>query len=450
MPIFGKDGRQYRYCGICGEEPSREEKRPWSLNVHCLHNHGLTIFPGCSVCRADEVYCRQRPGDVTGHIIHKHGYKTRAEQFIVWMLVDIRDANPSSFHPKPHQLAIFPGRGDVPGEDVNALIAAVQRWRERQASRQPSTSGAGQHEERSRRRSSPSPPGRAPDMASYHRSRREASPPTSKKLRAVVTEKEPRRTRLTELDISLSGAESESQGQAVSSVSPTRATRTTASKRVRESSQESSSSSSSEEEQQSEVASFRPLSETKSRISPVKAPPPSPQLRQSPRKQKSPRKSTVRTTPPRCVSPPQQREPTPPIPDSVWRREAQQAALQIAVRDEQPWERASLSPQQLALQEELAALASVTPAEIAQFQRLLTHLCATRPGGARGLMRDSGLLPQPRPGTITQRADGTTIHLPEDVLDFSQLRRMFREEEQQRAAGETRGSKGGPGKKSKK
>ena len=443
MPVYGKDGRQYRYCGICGEEPSREEKRPWSLNVHCLHKHGLTIFPGCSQCREPEVHCRQRPGDVIGHLQSKHGVKARAESLIVWMLVDIRDANPSNFHPKPHQLAIFPGRGDVPGEDVTALLAAAQRWRERQASRQPSTSGAGQHEDRSRRRRSPSPRPRVPDLASIHRARREGSPPTAKKQRAP--EKESRRTKLTELDISIS--EEGSQGQPAPLASPTSAKRTTASKRVRESSRESVSSSSSGE------VTTQAGSPSPRRISPVKAPPPSPQLlRQSPRKQPSPRKASVKTTPPhRSASPPQQREQTPPVPASIWRREAEQAALQIAVRNEQPWERAILPPQQLALQEELAALASVTPAEIQQFQRLLNHLCETRPGGARGLLRDSGLLPQPRPGTITQGADGTTIHLPEDVLDFSQLRRLFRVEEQQHAAEEeSRGSKGGPGKKSKK
>lgn len=116
------------------------------------------------------------------------------------------------------------------------------------------------------------------------------------------------------------------------------------------------------------------------------------------------------------------------------------------LRPVQAWETTPVPAHQVALQEEIVARSGVTLAEAERFQRLLTHLCHTRPGGGRELLRDRGLLPQSRPGSITERADGTHIHLPEGVLDFHQLRELFAQDKPEE---EVRGNKGGPGKKSK-
>ena len=137
MPVYGKNGRSFPYCGICGEEPAREDKRPWSLSVHCWKEHGLTFFPGCSLCGLDRIYARQRIGDVTGHITSHHRHKSSAKKYVVWLLVDIPDSNPFTYHPRPQDLAIMPGRDDQPGED------ATKCWRERQPKRVCLGSGRG-------------------------------------------------------------------------------------------------------------------------------------------------------------------------------------------------------------------------------------------------------------------------------------------------------------------
>ena len=448
MPVYGKGGRHYRYCGICGFEPEREQKRPWSLNVHCWKEHALVVFPGCAKCKPTEMYARSREGDVISHIQTNHGVRAKQDEWICWVLVDIRDEVPSTFKPRPQDLAILPAREDSPGDDVTSLVRAAGRWRERQGQPRPSTSGTSQSADRGRRRRSPSPKEkrRAPDLASIHKSRLDNSPPASR-TRSPKEKPASRRTKTKLLDIGMSLSDA-SEEVPKSLPSPASAKRPTPPKRAREdssseSSSESGSTSAEETHDGAPLLGFKALksqAKASQRISPIK--PPSP--RQSPRKQPSPKKkSTVRIE----DTPEREPSPTHEVPYTVWQREAQAAPL--VVRQEQPWERAVLPPQQVALQPELADLAGLSVPEIVQFQRLLTHLSTSRPGGARGLLHDSGLLPQPQPGTIRQGVDGTWVHLPEDVLDFRQLRQMFRGEEQQHAEETSRGTKGGPGKKSK-
>ena len=451
MPVYGKGGRHYRYCGICGFEPEREQKRPWSLNVHCWKEHALVVFPGCAKCKPTEMYARSREGDVISHIQTNHGVRAKQDEWICWVLVDIRDEVPSTFKPRPQDLAILLAREDSPGDDVTSLVRAAGRWRERQGQPRPSTSGTSQSADRGRRRRSSSPRDkrRAPDLASIHKSRNlDDSPPASRTRSPKEKPATRRRTKTKLLDIGMSLSDA-SEEVPKSLPSPASAKRPTPPKRAREdssseSSSESGSTSAEETHDGAPLLGFKALksqAKASQRISPIK--PPSP--RQSPRKQPSPKKkSTVRIE----DTPEREPSPTHEVPYTVWQREAQ-SAQPLIVRQEQPWERAVLPPQQVALQPELADLAGLSVPEIVHFQRLLTHLSTSRPGGARGLLHDSGLLPQPQPGTIRQGVDGTWVHLPEDVLDFRQLRQMFRGEEQQHAEETSRGTKGGPGKKSK-
>ena len=500
MPVRGAKGRFYDFCGLCGQDEAMLKKkgRSWTLGVHLQDEHGLALFPGCAICGVHEgIVARRRVSDITGHIQTKHGHGPGGdsrmgevrdpEDHVIWFLVDIRDHPQSTFHPRAIDLAILPARGDPLKEDVKALMKAAKAWRERHGA---STSGASTSGTSKRgRRKTPSPTPRPVvglDLSAYHKQHRrdhEKTPPRKSPPRSRITLSPPRRRTVYLPDLNLTVNRSRSQSPDEKSDTAVRPTRSQRKKRGRPASSSSSSQSpvdvgdsevadvvaeqSSVEEEDQVCARTRGR---KGKAKPLAASP-------SPAKSKSPQQKTVKptsrspskksqspskkrtvssvtvgvhTSPLRNVTPPMVErgngtggKPTdepgtsaglilpPPLPD-------------------QPWESSPLPAHQVALQAELSTLAAVTPAEMERFQRLLNHLCATRAGGARGLLRDLGLLPQPQAGSIVSRVDGVHIHLPEGVLDFHQLQTMFRRGQHEEEPPTERGTKGGPGKKSKK
>lgn len=493
MPVTGADGKAYPWCGICGNEPERERGCQWSLNKHCEIHHGLTIFPACVICQ-DRVHARSRLNDVTQHIGsrhlgEKHGNiivtdKTRI-QFVVWVLVDIRDEDRLNFHPRSSDLALLPARGEELTSSVQTLVKNGRRWLERCGagthSRGPSTS--------TRRGSSPPSLGDAlkSALAKVQEPHDDQDDPstsvTKKKARgkkkatasATVSVPPPDRAaiQLTELDMQVDYVNPDTQARldASGSRAEGRPLRGVSKRTRRQESSPSSSSSPSSGESAVEPTglTFQPLSATKARVSrkpaartnPLISPVRAPQLQDvaspSPSR-RSPRKRTTRQRdePPAESPAEEERSVTPPrgLAGASVSREPPAVGLRFEEVPPQPWETAFISPQQTALQDTLRQLSGASQQEVERFQRLLTHLGTTYPGGARELLRAHGLLPQTQPGTISLRADGTHIYLPDDVLDFRQLAEVILARGQRTAeeeAEESRGSKGpGAGKKSRK